>query len=112
MKNGAAEALLDAIRAVMGSEQLLQIGINALLNIVGDSTASVRIIDGGVLQLILEISEKYAHSEDIQFTVLGCIGHLSNTTRNIPRIIDNKIHEAVSLNSSPSKFFETYHDLL
>jgi len=84
--------VMDTMNQNADKRDLIQMGVVCLANLSSHQRTADRMINLGVLDLCIKVSQSYPDAMEIQRTCLGCIGNLMNQQSNAFTFIDKKGH--------------------
>ena len=89
VKYGIIETIVDSMTTNLKDDICLQMGAAVLSNLASDQRVSTKMIEGGVLGIILHISQAFPDLIELQKSCLGCMGNIANNVQNCYIMIDN-----------------------
>ena len=84
--------VMDTLNQNTDKQELIQMGVVVLANLSSHPKSAARMINLGVLDLIIKVSQTYPDEMEIQRSCLGCIGNLMNQQSNAVTFLDKKGH--------------------
>lgn len=92
VKEGAVPVVMDVMANNVQSLDLVQMGVVVLGNLSSHEKIAAQMVQLGVLDLIIKISEAFPDIIELQRSCLGCIGNLMNEQSNSIAFLDKKGH--------------------
>eukprot|EP01083_Nonionella_stella_P115236 341428_1 len=88
VREGIIDVMVETMTRNLKQEQCLQMGAAVLSNIAADQMVSEKMIESGVLKIILHISRAFPDLIELQKSCLGCMGNIANNAQNCYTMID------------------------
>ena len=89
VKADIIKIIVNSMTSNLKNDQCLQMGAAVLSNLASDPMISEKMIEQGVLGIILHISAAFPDLIELQKSCLGCLGNLSQNPQNCYTMIDN-----------------------
>merc|ERR1719295_1607454 len=83
---------MDTMNQNTDKKDLIQMGVVVLANLSSHERTAARMVNLGVLDLIIRVSQSYPDELEIQRSCLGCVGNLMNEQSNAVAFLDKKGH--------------------
>jgi len=103
IKLDVVAVVMDTMNQNTDKKDLIQMGVVVLANLSSHERTAARMVNLGVLDLIIRVSQSYPDEMEIQRSCLGCVGNLMNEQSNAVAFLDKKGHIRV---------FQIMHELV
>jgi len=92
IKLDVVAVVMDTMNQNTDKKDLIQMGVVVLANLSSHERTAARMVNLGVLDLIIRVSQSYPDELEIQRSCLGCVGNLMNEQSNAVAFLDKKGH--------------------